>query len=38
MKSQFKAKDLGLTCPSSRNWNKEWADLKEHQVHLVGLY
>ena len=25
-------------CPSSCNWNKEWADLKEHQVHLVGLY
>jgi long-subunit acyl-CoA synthetase (AMP-forming) len=27
-----------IQCPSSRNWNKEWADLKEHQVHLVGLY
>jgi type I restriction enzyme M protein len=25
-------------CPSSCNWNKEWTDLKEHQVHLVGLY
>ena len=22
-------------CPSSCNWNKEWADLKEHLVNLV---
>jgi hypothetical protein len=22
-------------CPSSCNWNKEWTDLKEYQVHLV---
>jgi hypothetical protein len=25
-----------FNCPSSCNWNKEWADLKEYQVHLVG--